>query len=38
MSMTYTAPKAYTRILFNFTYQKIGGRAWFDDALLILLP
>jgi CSLREA domain-containing protein len=34
----YTVPAAYTRIHFNFTYQKTGGTAWFDDALLILLP
>ena len=34
----YTVPAPYTRIHFNFTYQKTGGTAWFDDALLILLP
>jgi CSLREA domain-containing protein len=37
-SMIYTAPAAYNKILFNFTYQKTGGIAWFDDAMLILLP
>ncbi len=38
VGLTYTVPAPYTRILFNFTYQKSGGYAWFDDALLILLP
>lgn len=38
MSLNYTIPSAYTRILFNFTYQKTDGVAWFDNAMLILLP
>jgi CSLREA domain-containing protein len=38
VGVSYIVPKAYNRIMFNFTYQKAGGIAWFDDALLILLP
>ncbi|MFZ5855463.1 MAG: choice-of-anchor D domain-containing protein [Chloroflexota bacterium] len=38
LSYYYTAPSAYTRITFNFTYQKTSGIAWFDNAAVILLP
>ena len=38
LSYYYTAPSAYTRIAFNFTYQKTSGIAWFDNAAVILLP
>jgi hypothetical protein len=38
VGMNYVAPAPYNRILFNFVYQKSTGVAWFDDALLILLP
>jgi hypothetical protein len=38
LSYYYTAPSAYTRITFNFTFQKRSGIAWFDDAAVILLP
>jgi CSLREA domain-containing protein len=38
VGVNYTVPAAYTRIMFNFTYQKTGGVVWFDDGLLILLP
>lgn len=37
-SVYYTAPAAYTNIIFQFTYQKTSGLVWFDDAALILLP
>lgn len=37
-STTFVAPTAYTKILYNILYQNPGGTAWFDDAMLILLP
>ena len=33
-----TAPANYARIGFRFIYQKSGGRAWFDDAFLMVAP
>ncbi len=38
IGVNYVVPAAYNRILFNFTFQKTSGYAWFDDAMLILLP
>jgi hypothetical protein len=34
----YTVPAAYYRILFRFTLQKSGGKAWFDNAILVRAP
>lgn len=38
LSAVYVAPAPYNRILYNIIYQKTTGTAWFDDAMLILLP
>lgn len=38
IGVNYVVPAAYNRILFNFTFQNSSGYAWFDDAMLILLP
>lgn len=38
VSTTYAAPAGYDRIVFNFSFQKSTGTAWFDDAMLIRLP
>jgi hypothetical protein len=33
-----TATGNYNKIIFRFYYQNSSGRAWFDDAFLIVAP